>query len=237
MFIIAGLGNPTAKYAHSRHNVGFDTIDILAEKYQIKMGKSLFRAQVGRGTIAGEKVVLVKPLTFMNLSGTAIRPIVRFYKSSDAAAHAVLCNRAAVVVYAEPLRVSAGITAVDIAPVTEICRDPGNEFFYIARVAVSIVILDERQRGTAPVCDVMLDYMRLFRHLRGKIRVKLTVLGVGFVLHPHKTAVALCLVVFLYYDIQSLYAAHEHIAGIIISEIGEHPCFKQFFHIIHPPAP
>lgn len=84
MFIIAGLGNPTAKYAHSRHNVGFDTIDILAEKYQIKMGKSLFRAQVGRGTIAGEKVVLVKPLTFMNLSGTAIRPIVRFYKSDPA---------------------------------------------------------------------------------------------------------------------------------------------------------
>ena len=84
MFIIAGLGNPTAKYAHSRHNVGFDTIDILAKKYQIKMGKSLFRAQVGRGIIAGEKVILVKPLTFMNLSGTAIRPIVRFYKSDPA---------------------------------------------------------------------------------------------------------------------------------------------------------
>ena len=84
MFIIAGLGNPTSKYAHSRHNVGFDTIDILAEKYQIKWGKSLFRAQVGRGTIAGVKVILVKPQTFMNLSGTAIRPIVRFYKADPA---------------------------------------------------------------------------------------------------------------------------------------------------------
>lgn len=84
MFVIAGLGNPTAKYAHSRHNVGFDTIDILAEKYQIKMGKSLFRAQIGRGMIAGEKVILVKPQTFMNLSGTAIRPIIRFYKADPA---------------------------------------------------------------------------------------------------------------------------------------------------------
>ena len=80
MFIIAGLGNPTSKYEHSRHNVGFDTIDILAEKYGIKMGKSLFRAMVGKGMIDGEKVLLVKPLTYMNLSGTAIRPIVRFYK-------------------------------------------------------------------------------------------------------------------------------------------------------------
>ena len=84
MFIIAGLGNPTAKYAHSRHNVGFDTIDLLAEKYQIKMGRSLFRAQVGKGMIAGKKVLLVKPQTFMNLSGTALRPLVRFYKADPA---------------------------------------------------------------------------------------------------------------------------------------------------------
>ena len=65
MFIIAGLGNPTSKYEHSRHNVGFDTIDILAEKYQIRMGKSLFRAMVGKGMIEGEKVLLVKPLKFI----------------------------------------------------------------------------------------------------------------------------------------------------------------------------
>ena len=84
MYIIAGLGNPTAKYAHSRHNVGFDTIDILAEKYQIKMGRSLFKAQVGKGMIGGKKVMLVKPLTFMNLSGTALRPLVRFYKADPA---------------------------------------------------------------------------------------------------------------------------------------------------------
>ncbi|MBR5931396.1 MAG: aminoacyl-tRNA hydrolase [Lachnospiraceae bacterium] len=84
MFIIAGLGNPTAKYEHSRHNVGFDTLDILAEKYQIKMGRSLFRALVGKGVIEGKKVLLVKPLTYMNLSGTALRPITRFYKADPA---------------------------------------------------------------------------------------------------------------------------------------------------------
>ena len=82
MYIIAGLGNPSSKYEHTRHNAGFDVIDLLAEKYQIKMGRSLFRAQAGKGIINGKKVLLVKPLTFMNLSGTAIRPIVRFYKAN-----------------------------------------------------------------------------------------------------------------------------------------------------------
>lgn len=82
MYIIAGLGNPGSKYEHTRHNAGFDTIDILAKKYGITMGKSLFKAMVGKGMIGSEKVILVKPLTFMNLSGTAIRPIAKFYKTN-----------------------------------------------------------------------------------------------------------------------------------------------------------
>lgn len=80
MFLIAGLGNPTDKYAKTRHNVGFDTIDILAERLNVKMKKTVFNALVGKAVVGGEKVLLVKPLTFMNLSGNAIKAVCRFYK-------------------------------------------------------------------------------------------------------------------------------------------------------------
>jgi len=80
MYIIAGLGNPTKKYEKTRHNVGFDTIDLLAERLGIKMGRSVFKAKTGKGMIGSEKVILVQPLTFMNLSGNAIQPILKFYK-------------------------------------------------------------------------------------------------------------------------------------------------------------
>lgn len=80
MFIIAGLGNPSEKYDKTRHNVGFDTVDILAEKLNVKMKKTVFNALVGKAVIGGEKVLLVKPLTFMNLSGNAIKAVSRFYK-------------------------------------------------------------------------------------------------------------------------------------------------------------
>lgn len=80
MFVIAGLGNPTDKYAKTRHNAGFDTIDILAEKLNVKMKKTVFNAMVGKTMIGGEKTLLVKPLTFMNLSGNAVRSVCRFYK-------------------------------------------------------------------------------------------------------------------------------------------------------------
>ncbi len=80
MFVIAGLGNPTDKYAKTRHNAGFDTIDILAEKLNVKMKKTVFNAMVGKTVIGGENTLLVKPLTFMNLSGNAVRSVCRFYK-------------------------------------------------------------------------------------------------------------------------------------------------------------
>lgn len=80
MYLIAGLGNPTEKYSKTRHNAGFDTLDILAEKWNIKFKKSVFHALVGKGMIGREKVLLVKPLTFMNLSGNAVRAVSRFYK-------------------------------------------------------------------------------------------------------------------------------------------------------------
>ena len=80
MYVIAGLGNPTARYEHSRHNAGFDVIDVLAEKYNIKVTEKKHRALCGSGVIGGEKVLLVKPQTFMNLSGESIAAILNFYK-------------------------------------------------------------------------------------------------------------------------------------------------------------
>ena len=80
MYIIAGLGNPTKEYAGTRHNVGFAVIDKLADEYNISMDTKKHKAICGKGIIAGQKVVLVKPQTFMNLSGESLREVMDFYK-------------------------------------------------------------------------------------------------------------------------------------------------------------
>ncbi len=80
MFLIAGLGNPTAQYEGTRHNVGFDVIDALAEKYHISVTEKKNKALCGKGVIEGQKVLLIKPQTYMNLSGESIRPLADFYK-------------------------------------------------------------------------------------------------------------------------------------------------------------
>jgi len=80
MYVIAGLGNPDKKYEHTRHNVGFDVIDALAAKYHIDMKEKKHKAVLGRGFVAGVKVLLVKPQTYMNLSGDSIAEILQFYK-------------------------------------------------------------------------------------------------------------------------------------------------------------
>ncbi len=80
MFLIVGLGNPDKKYEKTRHNIGFDTIDALAEKYHITMNDHKHKALCGTGVIEGVKVLLAKPLTYMNLSGDSVSEIVNFYK-------------------------------------------------------------------------------------------------------------------------------------------------------------
>ena len=80
MFMIVGLGNPTAQYAGTRHNVGFDVIDRIADEYNISVESRKSRAFVGTGMIVGRKALLVKPQTFMNLSGESVRGLVDFYK-------------------------------------------------------------------------------------------------------------------------------------------------------------
>lgn len=80
MFLIAGLGNPGRQYEKTRHNMGFDTIDELIDRHWIPQGGIAHKAMYGKGMIAGEKVLAVKPLTYMNLSGESLREWVNYYK-------------------------------------------------------------------------------------------------------------------------------------------------------------
>lgn len=83
MYLIVGLGNPTKEYEHTRHNVGFDAIDVIADKYGIGLTETKHKAMIGKGIIEGNKVILAKPLTYMNLSGESIRQIVDYYKMDE----------------------------------------------------------------------------------------------------------------------------------------------------------
>ena len=80
MYLIAGLGNPTREYEKTRHNVGFEAIDILADKDGTTVTEKKHKALYGKGYIGGQKVILAKPQTYMNLSGESIREIADFYK-------------------------------------------------------------------------------------------------------------------------------------------------------------
>lgn len=80
MFLVVGLGNPTAKYEKTRHNIGFDVIDAVSAKYNIEVKEKKAKAFCGSGYIEGQKVILVKPQTFMNLSGDSVAPLLNFYK-------------------------------------------------------------------------------------------------------------------------------------------------------------
>ena len=80
MYIIVGLGNPGKEYENTRHNAGFNSIDVLADKYNINIREAEHKALVGKGYIEGQKVILVKPQTYMNNSGEAVREITDYYK-------------------------------------------------------------------------------------------------------------------------------------------------------------
>ena len=80
MYLIVGLGNPEEEYSNTRHNMGFDTINKLANEYNIKINKNKFKGLCGNGIIENEKVILLKPQTYMNLSGESIKEAMAFYK-------------------------------------------------------------------------------------------------------------------------------------------------------------
>lgn len=83
MYLIVGLGNPEPEYSKTRHNVGFDALNLVASKYKIDVNKKGFDGLYGIGEIEGEKVILLKPQTYMNLSGKSIAQIKNFYKIPD----------------------------------------------------------------------------------------------------------------------------------------------------------
>lgn len=83
MYIIAGLGNPKKEYENTRHNIGFDVIDVIAEREGIPVIEKKHKALIGKGYIAGNRVILVKPQTFMNLSGESIRELIDYYKIDE----------------------------------------------------------------------------------------------------------------------------------------------------------
>lgn len=80
MFLIVGLGNPGKQYEHTRHNIGFDVMDAIADKYHISISEKKHKALCGKGVINGVKVVLAKPQTFMNLSGESVAELLNYYK-------------------------------------------------------------------------------------------------------------------------------------------------------------
>ena len=83
MYIIVGLGNFGKEYVNTRHNIGFDVIDKLAEQENISVLEKKYRAVIGKGIVAGQKCILAKPLTFMNLSGECVRELLDYYKADE----------------------------------------------------------------------------------------------------------------------------------------------------------
>ena len=85
MLLFAGLGNPGAQYANNRHNVGFVAADAIARRHSFSPWSKKFQGLIAEGVIAGEKIILIKPQTFMNLSGQSVGEALRFYKLEPSA--------------------------------------------------------------------------------------------------------------------------------------------------------
>lgn len=83
MYLIVGLGNPGPEYANTRHNIGFDVIDVLAEQENIGVLEKKHKAMIGKGMAAGQKCILAKPMTYMNLSGESVRELLDYYKADE----------------------------------------------------------------------------------------------------------------------------------------------------------
>jgi len=83
MYIIVGLGNPKKEYENTRHNIGFDVIDKLAEQENISVLEKKHKAIIGKGYVAGQKCILAKPQTYMNLSGESVRELIDYYKVDE----------------------------------------------------------------------------------------------------------------------------------------------------------
>lgn len=136
MYVIAGLGNPEAKFDGTRHNAGFEAIDVIAEKNGISLHKVEFRALTGTGVIEGEKVLLMKPQTYMNLSGEAIGPLCTYYGVDPAANLIVLSDDVALP--AGKIRVRAKGSAGGHNGLKDIIRNCHTENFKRIRIGMGV---------------------------------------------------------------------------------------------------
>ena len=134
MYIIAGLGNPSREYAHTRHNAGFDTVDILADKNNISVDTVKFKALIGKGIVAGQKVIIVKPQTYMNLSGESLREVVDYFKIDVSSELIVVYDD----IYLEPgnIRIRKKGSAGGHNGMKSIIHQLGSEDFIRVRVGV-----------------------------------------------------------------------------------------------------
>ncbi|MBQ9023160.1 MAG: aminoacyl-tRNA hydrolase [Eubacterium sp.] len=143
MILIAGLGNPTLRYKKTRHNIGFDTIDRVADTYGIRISRKECRALTGNGMIAGQKVLLVKPQTYMNLSGESIGDLVQFYKLDPETEVVILYDD----IHLPPgqLRIRTKGSAGGHNGIKNIIQHLGTEKFQRIRVGVGEVPADRDQ--------------------------------------------------------------------------------------------
>ena len=143
MILIAGLGNPTLRYKKTRHNIGFDTIDRVADTYGIRISRKECKALTGNGMIAGQKVLLVKPQTYMNLSGESIGDLVQFYKLDPETEVVILYDD----IHLPPgqLRIRTKGSAGGHNGIKNIIQHLGTEKFQRIRVGVGEVPADRDQ--------------------------------------------------------------------------------------------
>lgn len=133
-FLIAGLGNPEKKYEGTRHNAGFEALDLVAEREGIALTKTMKRALIGTGKIGGRKVLLAKPLTYMNASGEAIRALCDYYKIDTTTSLAVLVDD--VHLEAGAVRIREKGSAGGHNGLKNIIRHIGHENFIRIRIGV-----------------------------------------------------------------------------------------------------
>jgi peptidyl-tRNA hydrolase, PTH1 family len=136
MKLIVGLGNPGRKYEDTRHNVGFRVADELARRWRIDVDRSRFSALVGDGTVRGEKVLLLKPMTFMNLSGRAVREAATFYKLASGDLLVIVDDMALPL---GRIRLRAGGSAGGHNGLTSVIQELGSEDFARVRIGIESV--------------------------------------------------------------------------------------------------
>lgn len=134
MYIIAGLGNPGKQYENTRHNIGFDVIEVLAEQEKITLREGRHRAVTGTGVIEGQKCVLAKPQTFMNLSGESVRLLTAYYKVDETAELIVISDD--VCLDAGQIRIRKKGSAGGHNGLKNIIENLGHENFIRIRVGV-----------------------------------------------------------------------------------------------------